>query len=142
MKKVEIAYTSQMFEEIVNRNNIEIIQVDVKGIEPNALFQQGFIGIVYYEEINNEEKNDWINKEVIDYDWENEGFGDESIKRLLNKGYEKGYSDALNLMNEMIKALRDIAEGLSPSSADEAFIFAGIAKKIADDALKKYNNKF
>ena len=96
MKKVEIAYTSQMFEEIVNRNNIEIIQVDVKGIEPNALFQQGFIGIVYYEEINNEEKNDWINKEVIDYDWENEGFGDESIKRLLNNGYEKGYSDALN----------------------------------------------
>ena len=60
----------------------------------------------------------------------------------MNKGYEKGYSDALNLMNEMIKALRDIAEGLSPSSADEAFIFAGIAKKIADDVLKKYNNKF
>jgi len=96
MKKVEIAYTSQMFEEIVNRKDIEIIQVDVKGIEPNALFQQGFIGIVYYEEINNEEKDEWIKQEVIEYDWGHEGFGDESVKRLLNKGYEKGYSDALN----------------------------------------------
>ena len=96
MKKVEIAYTPQMFEEIVNRKDIKIIQVDVKGIEPNALFQQGFIGIVYYEEINNEEKDEWIKQEVIEYDWANEGFGDESIKRLLNNGYEKGYSDALN----------------------------------------------
>jgi len=96
MKKVEIAYTPQMFEEIVNRKDIKIIQVDVKGIEPNALFQQGLIGIVYYEEVSNKEKDDWINQEVIEYDWANEGFGDESIKRLLNKGYEKGYSDALN----------------------------------------------
>ena len=40
MERVQIAYTPQMFEEIVNRKDINILQVDVKGIEPNAMFQQ------------------------------------------------------------------------------------------------------
>jgi hypothetical protein len=62
MKRVEIAYTPQMFEEIVNRSDINILQIDVKGMEPNALFQQGFIGIIYYEEIGN---NADISKEMI-----------------------------------------------------------------------------
>lgn len=86
------------------------------------------------------EKDEWIRREVTDYDWENEGFGDSSIEELLSKGYERGYNDAMKLMAEAIKALRNIAEGLYPSSADEAFIFAGIAKKIADDALNKILN--
>ena len=116
MKRIEIAYTTQIFEEIVNRKDIKIIQVDVKGIEPNALFQQGFIGIVYYEEINNEEKDEWIKQEVIEYDWANEGFGDDSIKELLNKGYEKGYNDAVKLLRDMLKVLHDIAEGQYPST--------------------------
>jgi len=56
MKRIEIAYTTQIFEEIVNRKDVNILQVDVKGVEQNALFQQGFIGIVYYEEIDNSKK--------------------------------------------------------------------------------------
>jgi len=34
MKRVQIAYTPQMFEEIVNRKDINVIQVDVKEHEP------------------------------------------------------------------------------------------------------------
>ena len=64
-----------------------------------------------------------------------------SIEELLNKGYERGYNDAMKLTDEATKALRNIAEGLCPSSADEAFIFAGIAKKIAGDALNKILNE-
>ena len=97
MKKLQIAYTPWMFEEIVNRKDINILQIDVKGMEPNELFQQGFIGIIYYEEIEN---NYDINEEII-------------------------------------KALRDIAEGLYPSTAEEAFNFVDIAKKIANDVLNK-----
>jgi hypothetical protein len=57
------------------------------------------------------------------------------------KGYERGYNDAMKLTEEATKALRNIVEGIYPSSSDEAFIFAGIAKKIADDALNKILNE-
>jgi len=87
------------------------------------------------------EIEEWIRKEVIEYDWEKEGFGDSSIEELLNKGYERGYNDAMKLMAEAIKALRNIAEGLYPSNAEEAFIFTDIAKRIADDALNKILNE-
>lgn len=87
------------------------------------------------------EKEEWIRNEVIEYDWSNDGFGDSSIEELLNKGYERGYNDAMKLMAEAIKALRNIAEGLYPSNAEEAFIFTDIAKKIADDALNKILNE-
>ena len=87
------------------------------------------------------EKDEWIRREVTDYDWENEGFGDSSIEELLSKGYERGYNDAMKLTEEAIKALRNIAEGLYPSNAEEAFIFTDIAKKIADDALNKILNE-
>ncbi len=100
MKRVQIAYTPQMFEEIVNRMDINILQIDVKGMEPNALFQQGFIGIIYYEEIGNN----------------------------------------ADMSEEMIKAFQDIAEGLYPSTAEEAFIFVDTAKSIANDILNKVKN--
>lgn len=96
---------------------------------------------LFFDKPDVSSKDEWISREVIEYDWDNEGFGDSSIEELLNKGYERGYNDAMKLMTEAIKALRNIAEGLYPSSADEAFIFAGIAKKIADDALNKILNE-
>ncbi len=83
------------------------------------------------------DKDEWISREVIEYDWNNEGFGDESIKELLSKGYERGYNDALKSIEEAIKMLKDIAGGLYPSTAEEAFIFVDIAKKMADDVLNK-----
>lgn len=49
------------------------------------------------------DKDEWISREVIEYDWNNEGFGDESIKELLSKGYERGYNDALKSIEEAIK---------------------------------------
>ncbi len=82
-------------------------------------------------------KEEWIRQQVIDYDWDNDGFGDSCIEELLNKGYNKGYADALKLTEEMIGAIRDIADGLYPSTAEEAFIFVDIAKKIANDVLNK-----
>lgn len=82
-------------------------------------------------------KEEWIRQQVIDYDWDNDGFGDSCIEELLSKGYDKGYADALKLKDEMIKSLRDIAGGLYPSAAEEAFIFVYIAKKIANDVLDK-----
>ena len=35
----------------------------------------------------------------------------------------------------MIGAIRDIADGLYPSTAEEAFMFVDIAKKMANDVL-------
>jgi hypothetical protein len=83
------------------------------------------------------DKDEWISREVIEYDWNNEGFGDESIKELLSKGYERGYNDALKSIEEAIKMLKDIAEGLYPSTAEEAFIFVDIAKKMANEVIEK-----
>ena len=65
---------------------------------------------------SNFSKEEWIKQEVIEYDWANEGFGDDSIKELLNKGYEKGYNDAVKLLRDMLKVLHDIAEGQYPST--------------------------
>ena len=45
--------------------------------------------------------------------------------------------DNIYIVEEMHKALRDIAEGLYPSTAEEAFIFVDTAKKIANDVLNK-----
>jgi len=92
---------------------------------------------LFFDKPDVSSKDEWISREVIEYDWDNEGFGDESIKRLLNKGYEKGYNDALKLTEEAIKALKDIAEGLYPSTAEEAFIFVDIAKKMANEVIEK-----
>lgn len=94
-----------------------------------------------FTEKDTKEKEEWIRAEVAEYDWENEGFGDSSIEELLSKGYERGYNDVMKLMAEAIKALRNIAEGLYPSNAEEAFIFTDIAKKIADDAINKILNE-
>ena len=112
---------------------IDLVVCELK----NMRKQQSSLSLTEFDIVKKEE---WIRREVTDYDWENEGFGDSSIEELLSKGYERGYNDAMKLMAEAIKALRNIAEGLYPSSADEAFIFASIAKKIADDALNKILN--
>lgn len=38
---------------------------------------------------------------------------------------------------EMLKVLQDIVEGLYPSTAEEAFIFVDIAKKMAIEVIEK-----
>lgn len=113
---------------------IDLVVCELK----NMRKQQSSLSLTEFDMVKKEE---WIRREVTDYDWENDGFGDSSIEELLNKGYERGYNDAMKLTDEATKALRNIAEGLCPSSADEAFIFAGIAKKIAGDALNKILNE-
>jgi len=50
MKRIKILGTTKEFEEFVNRSDIEIKQVDVKGLEQNPRFQQGFMAVVYYSE--------------------------------------------------------------------------------------------
>ena len=44
-------------------------------------------------------KEEWIRQQVIDYDWDNDGFGDEAIIELLERGYNKGYNDAIKIIN-------------------------------------------
>lgn len=112
---------------------IDLVVCELKNLRAQQSYQAQL-------NIDTKEKEEWIRTEVSEYDWGKCGFGDSSIEELLSKGYERGYNDAMKLMAEAIKALRNIAEGLYPSSADEAFIFAGIAKKIADDALNKILN--
>lgn len=113
---------------------IDLVVCELK----NMRKQQSSLSLTEFDMVKKEE---WIRREVTDYDWENEGFGDSSIEELLSKGYERGYNDAMKLMAEAIKALRNIAEGLYPSNAEEAFIFTDIAKKIADDAINKILNE-
>jgi hypothetical protein len=59
------------------------------------------------------------------------------IRHYAKPQNDKGYADALKLKDEMIKSLRDIADGLYPSTAEEAFMFVDIAKKTANDVLNK-----
>jgi len=49
IKQVEIFNEVTDFEEFVNRPDINILKVDIKVMEPNFAFQQGFAGIVYFE---------------------------------------------------------------------------------------------
>lgn len=53
-KRVKILYTTEEFENFVNRTDIEIIHIDVRGVEQSYSFQQGFMGVVFYEELENE----------------------------------------------------------------------------------------
>jgi hypothetical protein len=49
-KRIELFYTISDFESFVNRTDIKIIQVDVKGVEISHTFQQGFFAVVFYEQ--------------------------------------------------------------------------------------------
>ncbi len=49
--------------------------------------------------VTSKEKDEWIKNQVIDYDWKNDGFGDEAIIELLDRGYNKGYNDAIKIIN-------------------------------------------
>jgi hypothetical protein len=49
-KRIELFYTISDFESFVNRTDIKIIQVDVKGVERSHTFQQGFFAVVFYEQ--------------------------------------------------------------------------------------------
>jgi len=55
MKRVKLFNTISSFEEFVNRNDIQLLLVDIKVMEQSFMFQEAFAGIVYYIE-NKEEK--------------------------------------------------------------------------------------
>lgn len=63
MKKVELCYSLEMFNTLVNRPDIEVLQVDVKVVENSYHFQDGFCGVVFYKElIQNEQKGEDVKK--------------------------------------------------------------------------------
>jgi hypothetical protein len=64
MKRVKIAYTVEEFEEFINRRDINILQVDVKAVEQSFIFQEGFMGIVYYEDVANGEKFNFLESPI------------------------------------------------------------------------------
>ena len=47
--KVKICRSIEEFENLVNREDIEVIQMDVKGCEQSYHFQESFIGAVLYK---------------------------------------------------------------------------------------------
>ena len=51
MKKVKLFSSISEFEEFVNRDDIDIIQVDVKAVEQSSMFQESFVAVVYYKEL-------------------------------------------------------------------------------------------
>jgi hypothetical protein len=87
-------------------------------------------------------KEEWIKEEVINYDWKNDGFGDNSIAELLNKGYERGYSDAMKLVDSLIKSLEFIIEKAYPNTVKEAITFVNDSKNIAYNALNIFKKQY
>jgi len=59
MKKIEIKYTKEEFEEFVNKKDINVLSVNVKIIEPSSLFSDGFIGTIFYEEKDTHKVDDF-----------------------------------------------------------------------------------
>jgi len=99
MKRVKIAYTVEEFEEFINSRDINILQVDVKAVEPSFIFQEGFMGIVYYEDVANGEKFNFLESPIeacIKFDAamrKNDEIKNRSLfdrfKHLINKNYGK-----------------------------------------------------
>ena len=50
MKKIKVTGSIKEFEKFINRHDVEIISVDVKGCEQSYMFQECFIGVIYYED--------------------------------------------------------------------------------------------
>lgn len=51
MKKIFMTPSIREFEAFVNRTDIEVISVDVKSVEQNCVFQEGFCGLIFYTTI-------------------------------------------------------------------------------------------
>jgi hypothetical protein len=51
MKRLQLLATVADFETFVNRTDIEILQLDIKIVEPSVIFQEGFCAAVYYREL-------------------------------------------------------------------------------------------
>ena len=49
-KKVQLFNSIELFENFVNRTDIEIMSIDIKCVEQSMFFQENFAGIVYYKE--------------------------------------------------------------------------------------------
>ena len=52
MKKIKIFSSIQAFEDFVNREDIEVLSVDLKVVEQSYSFQECFAGLVYYKQLN------------------------------------------------------------------------------------------
>ena len=50
MKRVKLFNSIVIFEEFINRKDIEVIQVDVKAVERSHMFQQNFAAVVLYRQ--------------------------------------------------------------------------------------------
>lgn len=48
-KRVFMTPSVREFEQFVNRDDIEVISIDVKTVEQNCNFQEGFAGLVFYK---------------------------------------------------------------------------------------------
>ena len=49
MKKIEIITDKETLEQFVNRQDIDILDVDIKATEQSAFCQQYFVAVIYYE---------------------------------------------------------------------------------------------
>lgn len=49
MKKVELFSTMAEINHFINRDDIEILKIDIKVVEQSYLFQEAFAAVVFYE---------------------------------------------------------------------------------------------
>lgn len=52
MKRIKVIGSVKDFEELVNRHDIEVLQTDIKACEPSQSFQDCFMSVVYYRELD------------------------------------------------------------------------------------------
>jgi hypothetical protein len=48
-KQVKVFSSIEEFEDLINREDVEVLQMDVKGCEESFSHQEGFIGVVLFK---------------------------------------------------------------------------------------------
>lgn len=79
---------------------IDLVVCELKNIRAQQSAQT-------YLNIDTKEKEEWIKTEVVEYDWEKCGFSDSSIEELLEKGYRKGYEDAIGKIHSKMDSIKE-----------------------------------
>lgn len=50
-KQIRLFYTTKEFEEFVNHETVEVIDIQIKAMENSAMFQESFFAIVFYKDV-------------------------------------------------------------------------------------------
>lgn len=130
MKKLKVTGSSKEFEEFVNREDIEILQLDVKGCEQNSQFQESFIAVIYYQNSLNPngvskevDFGDYVEIEQFRYGAENEMYIYKVIKRFQSNTYidvpVKSPNDKECLHDDVVNVVSCVCCGVSETKVEK-----------------------